>query len=283
MNEIDPLNLSAQVAYRAAGNPPPTTPATAISNCFPGLECDFRNVWRHIFEGIVLHESDNYVVAVEDEKFDNLRLCRLLYVEDDPLLVQVRGPTAPGTDPVVLGTTNLEWSNALAAKLSTPGAEFTCFFTNVPADVEPRIMDDFTPAQLREELLRTARSVKLRIRPFFASFTGRSGAVLLPAISKELLAPGDLTQSLCSPWQNDYRECACYYWAASRPDYVNIEAGPDGLSHGQHWFTRDRNGPREYIPDDLEDSRLFSYEDLFANWQKLLSFEIGGRDVPNPP
>jgi hypothetical protein len=283
MNEIDPLNLSAQVAYRAAGNPPPTTPATAISNCFPGLECDFRNVWRHIFEGIVLHESDNYVVEVEDKKFDNLKLCRLLYVEDDPLLVQVRGPTAPGTDPVVLGTTNLEWSNALAAKLSTPGAEFTCFFTNEPADVEPRIMDDFTPAQLREELLRTARSVKLRIRPFFASFTGRSGAVLLPAISKELLAPGDLTQSLCSPWQNDYRECACYYWAASRPDYVNIEAGPDGLSHGQHWFTRDRNGPREYIPDDLEDSRLFSYEDLFANWQELLSFEIRGRDVPNPP
>jgi hypothetical protein len=283
MNEIDPLNLSAQVAYRAAGNPPPTTPATAISNCFPGLECDFRNVWRHIFEGIVLHESDNYVVAIEDEKFNDLRLCRLLYVEDDPLLVQVRGPTAPGTDPVVLGTTNLEWSNALAAKLSTPGAEFTCFFTNEPADVEPRIMDDFTPAQLREELLRTARSVKLRIRPFFATYTGRSGAVLLPAISKELLAPGDLTQSLCSPWQNDYRECACYYWAASRPDYVNIEAGPDGLSQGQHWFTRDRNGPREYIPDDLEDSRLFSYEDLFANWQKLLSFEIGGRDVPNPP
>jgi hypothetical protein len=283
MNEIDPLNLSAQVAYRAAGNPPPTTPATAISNCFPGLECDFRNVWRHIFEGIVLHESDNYVVAVEDEKFNDLRLCRLLYVEDDPLIVQVRGPTAPGTDPVVLGTTNLEWSNALAAKLSTPGAEFTCFFTNEPADVEPRIMDDFTPEQLREELLRTARSVKLRIRPFFASFTGRNGAMLLPTISKELLAPGDLTQSLCSPWQNDYRECACYYWAASRPDYVNIEAGPDGLSRGQHWFTRDRNGPREYIPDDLEDSRLFSYEDLFANWQKLLSFEIGGRDVPNPP
>jgi hypothetical protein len=283
MNEIDPLNLSAQVAYRAAGNPPPTTPATAISNCFPGLECDFRNVWRHIFEGIVLHEADNYVVEVEDEKYKDLRLCRLLYVEDDPLIVQVRGPTAPGTDSVVLGTTNLEWSNALAAKLSTPGAEFTCFFTSEPADVEPRIMDDFTPEQLREELLRTARSVKLRIRPFFASFTGRSGAVLLPAISKELLAPGDLTQSLCSPWQNDYRECACYYWAASRPDYVNIEAGPDGLSHGQHWFTRDRNGPREYIPDDLEDSRLFSYEDLFANWQKLLSFEIGGRDVPNPP
>ena len=105
---------------------------------------------------------------------------------------------------------------------------------------------------------------------------------MLPAISRELLAPGDLTQSLCSPWQNDYRECACYYWAASRPDYVNIEAGPDGLSRGQQWFTKDRSGPLEYLPDDREDSRLFSYEDLFGQWQQLLKFEIGGRDVDGP-
>ena len=41
----------------------------------------------------------------------------------------------------------------------------------------------------------------------------------------ELPQPGELTQGLCSPWQNDYRECACYYWAASRPDYVNVVAG----------------------------------------------------------
>ena len=41
-------------------------------------------------------------------------------------------------------------------------------------------------------------------------------------IAREAVEPGELTQSLCSPWQNDYRECGCYYWAASRPDYVNV-------------------------------------------------------------
>ena len=30
----------------AAGNPPSTLPDSAISNCFPGLEFDFRNLWR---------------------------------------------------------------------------------------------------------------------------------------------------------------------------------------------------------------------------------------------
>jgi hypothetical protein len=30
--------------------------------------------------------------------------------------------------------------------------------------------------------------------------------------------PGELMQSLCSPWQHDFRDCACHYWAANHPD-----------------------------------------------------------------
>ncbi len=48
---IDPANRTAQLQYRAAGNPPSTQPHSAISNCYPGLEFDFRNVWRRMFEG----------------------------------------------------------------------------------------------------------------------------------------------------------------------------------------------------------------------------------------
>src|SRR5262249_9636119 len=44
----------AQLAYRGRGNPPMSHPMSAISNCFPGLEFDFRNIWRRIFVGIVL-------------------------------------------------------------------------------------------------------------------------------------------------------------------------------------------------------------------------------------
>ena len=128
-----------------------TTPETAISNCFPGLECDFRNVWRRIFEGIVLHEAEH------------------------------------------------------------------------------------------------------------------------------LLEPGDLTQSLCSPWQNDYRECACYYWAASRPDYVNVVPADDGASRGDNWMQKERVG--QYVLDSRADSRLITYDDLFVSWEKLLRFQIGGRDA----
>src|SRR3954465_1179833 len=62
---IKARNLAAQLHYTGRGNPPSTHPSSAISNAYPGLEMDFRNIWKHIFEGIELHESSNLVVAVE--------------------------------------------------------------------------------------------------------------------------------------------------------------------------------------------------------------------------
>ena len=37
---------------------------------------------------------------------------------------------------------------------------------------------------------------------------------------------GELTQSLCSPWQHDFRDCACHYWASNHPDVVLAEDRP---------------------------------------------------------
>lgn len=80
------------------------------------------------------------------------------------------------------------------------------------------------------------------------------------------------------PWQNDFRECVCYYWAASRPDYINVEPAPGGGSQGDNWMTRQRSG--QYVVDDYRDSRLINYQDLFNHWEKVLKFQLGGRDVP---
>jgi hypothetical protein len=103
-------------------------------------------------------------------------------------------------------------------------------------------------------------------------------------IAREMAGPGDLTQSLCSPWQNDYRECDCFYWAASRPDFVNVEPGKDGKSKGNNWMQKDRtdSGDKKYISDDEDGVRgnpvLVSYQDLFAAWEENLRFIIAGKD-----
>jgi len=71
--KLTPRNLSAQLHYVAAGNPVSSRPVTAVANCDPGLEMDFRAVWRRMFEGIVLREYDNLVVDVDPHPPDQGR------------------------------------------------------------------------------------------------------------------------------------------------------------------------------------------------------------------
>lgn len=263
--KLKPANLTAQLHHRGTGNPASVLPRSAISNCFPGLEFDFRNLWRRTFEGIVLVENNNYVVAAEDSQYDDLVTRRLLRVDGFDTNVLTQGPVFPGGDSGTLGSTAnpnavsfTEWSNSLARIMAKQGQDVVCEFTthqNATTEVL---------AAGAETLKRT-----LRVRKFFEGDSA--------AIARDLLQPGELTQGLCAPWQNDYRECACYYWAASRPDYVNVEPSKDGLSHGDMWLAKKRTG--SYVPDNRVDTRLYSYDDLFKDWQGLLSFIVRGKDA----
>jgi len=252
---IEPTNLTAQLHHRAAGNPPSTLPEAAISNCFPGLEFDVRNIWRRVFEGIEVHEAHGLVTAAEPEHEQLIGL-ELVEVADVRVMLAVRGPTRT-TEEALLDTTFMEWSNALAHVLAASvGQLVTCRFAAPVAvpDPDPPIV----------------ATVQLRVRPLMARSDTTNEPLAL--IDEDVAQPGELTQSLCSPWQNDYRECGCYYWAASRPDYVNRESTRQGPSIGNNWLARSRQ-PKVYDTPDLLD-----YEDLFRDWQGLLRFIVGGRD-----
>lgn len=273
MKKLLPRNLTAQLNYRAKGNPASTLPDSAISNSFPGLEFDFRNLWRRMFEGLVMSENSNYVFDVEDEQYRHLVKHRMLRVDGLPLVTTVTGPQMPGGDPITLGTqlnpsatAFMEWSNALMRLWEKQGQTVACDFT-----LEEAPYDTPIPSPIDGKVL----TVSLKLRKVFAVPPGASGPGV--GINPDLLKPGELTQGLCSPWQNDYRECACYYWAASRPDYVNVQPGPDGRSQGDNWMQKRRTG--DYVPDNRQDSRLFSYDDLFQQWQRLLHFQVHGRDA----
>lgn len=280
MSRIDPANRTAQLHYRAAGNPPSSLPESAISNCFPGLEFDFRNIWRRMFDGIEMHEADNYVLYGEGA-YQRLERHRLLLVAGTPTVVKLSGPQRPGGEPVSLtpngnpdGAWTMEWSNSMTAVLREhAGRTVLCHFTREVSPKPAGIPMD--PAHPDKPDYSKLEAVELTVRPLFGSsaVTGQPLAV----IDEGRVRPGELTQSLCSPWQNDYRECACYYWAASRPDYVNVEIAADGASIGNGWLAKDRE-PREYVLDDRQDSRLLSYEDLFRDWQGRLRFIVGGKD-----
>jgi len=277
---LRPRNDSArrhqEVHFVAKGNPVSSRPVMSVGNCTPGLEVDFRAVWRRLFEGIVLREYDNLVVEVTDASLKHLLHCRLLRVRyDDDKVSFLTMTTAVGpspadtvnqsvvyaTDANPLGLAPLEWSNALAHMLhDRAGRTVTGDFSVTPSPFDQQPWNDDKASYVSHELT---------VREFFEDDTS--------VISRVLAEAGELTQGLCSPWQNDYRECSCYYWASARPDFVNVEPTSVGASSGDNWFQKDRTG--EYIPDDYVDSRLVLYDDLFLDWEQWLRFAVRGKDA----
>jgi hypothetical protein len=297
--ELRPVNKSAELLYKAKGNPISSHPITAIGNCCPGLEFDFRAVWRRLFLGITLVEHDNLVVDA-DPQFQHLLGRRLLKIGDYEVVAEIKGPkTSDPTDSIVVTTEEnphgvicMEWSNSLARVLNTnkAGDKVACIFsggdpwgprTGLPEELKSKDAKGPKDSKVSSDPKHDPKDHKdpddqkkkwleqeLEIRDFF-----ESGSAV---ISEELAEAGELTQGLCSPWQNDFRECSCYYWASSRPDYVNVTIGPDGTSRGDNWLQKERTG--DYLPDDYQDSRLIVYDDLFREWERILKFQVGGWD-----
>lgn len=277
VGRLTPRNLTAQIHHAARGNPLSSRPEAAVANCCPGLEVDFRAVWRRMFEGLELREYDNMIVRADGPlaRFARHRLLAIRMPGEEapvattnPILGQP--PSDPGQQMVLTTSANpaglaaLEWSNALARVLARWQGR----------DVECLVSSDASEAQMAlSETPPNYEAVMLRVRTFFEPGTAVIAAALAEA--------GELTQGLCSPWQNDYRECSCYYWASARPDFVNVEPGPDGLATGDNWLQKRRTG--RYVPDDYVDTRLVFYDDLFADWEKWLRFQIGGRDAEGEP
>lgn len=273
-----PRNRTAHVLYEAAGNPISSRPVTAVANCCPGLEFDFRAVWRRIFKGLVLREWDSLVVDVDDDCPRDKRFLkghRLLRIhlpgqksdeEGIRVVTEITGPAASDprnevkltTDMNPAGLAPLEWSNALSRVLAHQGGRLDCEFTRDEA---------WELSDLPQPWQDTVRA-EFEVRPFFDDDTA--------VISRALADAGELTQGLCSPWQNDYRECSCYYWASARPDYVNVEPTDNGLSKGFNWLQKKHSG--EYVPDDYVDPRLVHYDDLFHDWERWVRIQVRGRD-----
>ncbi|WP_196891903.1 hypothetical protein [Aureivirga marina] len=311
-NGIDAADFRKQLNYRGKGNPLTILSKTAISNCFPGLEFDFRNLWRRALKGILLIENNNYVLDA-DEEFRSLIHHRLVGIEGKPTMVPTYGPTMPNGPSIPLitkdnpnGVSFMEWSNNMAAMLQNQGKKVKCYFTAKESPEEVVVTEEMlaeadkayeakkkkhkkekvpmesivllnTISFVKDEkipshLVDTPLPLKVVELEVNKIFEGNSAA-----FTDTIIEPGDLTQGLCAPWQNDYRECACYYWAATRPDFVNVLPNSKGLSSGDTWMAKKRTG--HYIPDNIVNSQLLSYDDLFINWEGELNFIVKGFDA----
>lgn len=228
LGKLLPRNLAAfragadpaQVRALVPGNPASTLLESGVGNCFPGLEFDMRNLERRFFPFL---EVDT----------DLRRVLQVAAVD----LAGAQAAAAAGTIDA-----------ATLAAYQTLAAATGWSIRRMAGDFGPLGMLDFDLGQLTFasmgqnrlptdgwtaiRLLKEQSVVTLslvRQGGQTARIAGRRNRYLDPngALST-MFAVGELSQSLCSPWTHDFRDCGCYYWATNHPDIALPPLAPAG-------------------------------------------------------
>jgi hypothetical protein len=206
-----PLNLPARAKMNdtVAGNPETSRLESAVANSFPGLEIDHRNLDRRFFPGLVfdflsdgpMHGAILTSVDPNDPEQPQNEHSQEVLEELDRLL--------PGTS-IFLHALEQKGKRVTLGK---PDA------SNVVdrGVVAWRLVRMLQPGRVSIELAQYEGKVLKKVHKLSATrrtFQSESGVL------SEAYIPGELTQSLCSPWQHDFRDCTCNYWASNHPDIV---------------------------------------------------------------
>jgi hypothetical protein len=237
--KIYPRNLTARAAYRVAGNPESTRLESGVGNCYPGLEFDHRNLDRRFLPGLVVE-----FVSQGDASDPNVALGggRLISTDlRDPGLTPAldAGPEERAGLQQMLADLRasvdaLGRGDWFLFALTQGGRRIEFIDKSTPATPVPldgmvvwRLVRGVEPAAVEVELRARAMPnnealpAPVVLRGWRRRFTDPTTGVISPAYQ-----PGEMTQSLCSPWQHDFRDCGCTYWASNHPDIVMVEDPP---------------------------------------------------------
>ena len=293
---IIPRNRSAR-SVGVAGNPATARLASGVGNCFPGLEMDVRNLEGRFFPGILFRVVTAPLKPVP-EALPNQAGIRLVYLDylTDPMLPQRGG--AAWVDTLLAtytGDTGIALSNGrwYLHWLEQDGKRISCCEADgTPYDGETlwrfvRCLSADTPLKIAV-IRRDGPDPKpvVELAGLRRRYTGDSGVI------DTAYPPGELTESMCNPWQHDFRDCACYYWASNHPDVVLGEADPAVAIDGEpadattaitwlDWLRRDRSPAGAVAaPASRAEAREAQIDHFEINrrWQDL-AYVIGGREV----
>nr|QEO74234.1 hypothetical protein [uncultured bacterium] len=259
---LRPINLAARLSHRAVGNPEAASLASGVANCYPGLEFDHRNLDRRFLPGLVVEFDD----SGSSEAFGAV----VVEVDlDDPLLANseheslVRELTALKAD-MEARPESLWWIVELAQ-----GEAVTARELHREAMRAWRAVRSLAPGPVRVVLQQFQDGRPL---PPLRVLEGRRRPYLDEAGTIDVgFQAGELTQSLCSPWQHDFRDCGCHYWASNHPDIALVADAPSDPPRGvglKNWL-------RARHPDDAP--REMGHYELNQRFQDL-PVVLGGRE-----
>jgi len=299
--KLFPRNLTARAAYVVRGNPVSARPESGVENTHPGLEWDQRNLDCFFFAGLSLEFQfidGARVVGIDPARLpagsgllegDAGKDLRLLYIygrfgaaPETYVLRELAG--LDGYD-VLRTIRDLEQGHVLVVvgrtlTLADAGsADAIGQYFSVLSGLQAADGSAWPDAKtLALPVTRDPNGVLLlaALAGTRAEFVASDG-VIDPAV----VAPGELTRSLCAPWQWDFADCGCHYWASSKPDIVvGAEGGAQTLN-----FQRVRNkapaGPpaKDYAQWTAD---LISSQDMINHWQTL-PFVVSERETETLP
>jgi hypothetical protein len=283
--KIFPRNLTARATAQIAGNPVTSRLESAVGNCFPGLEFDHRNLDRRFFVGLVFEVTDLgvHLISVDLNDPD--------LVQQGNLRKKLTGDTG----------SRLQTGKWILQSISQ-GGKTIVMSQDLGITVSWRLVHSLEPGPVTIELKRQAEQAGERVPTESVVLTGNRRTFVGPTgVISTAYAPGELTQSLCSPWMHDFRDCACYYWASNHPDIVLAEdpPGEPTLPSGApddpvlamtpiDWLRTDRTStkPAQATEDANRQGQIDHYE-INQRWQDLAIVlrgrEIGGVYQPQEP
>jgi Ferritin-like len=315
MSKIQPRNLPAKRLERlVVGNPVTTRIEDGVANCFPGLEFDHRNLDRRFFPGLIfsfvdppaddghlgahlaavdtsdpaLYPAADDISVPDYERKHAAHLASQLGGDAGTRLqsgawylasITQRGTTIELTDPTTKPRANLAGSTVWRMVRMLAPAEVTIVLEQRRPPAGAHRANGKAANDKRPAITLTGWR-----RRFIDTATGLlSGAY----------SPGELGQSLCSPWMHDFRDCACNYWAANHPDivYPAIPLGDQTLGTENvsdpllanvrvDWLRSDRFPSGDVqapgTADGVRGAQIDHYE-INRRWQDL-DFVLGNRE-----
>jgi len=291
-NKIFPRNLTARAAYQVPGNPPSTRPESGVENSFPGLEFDTRSLEACFFPGLRVAFQHGDGARVEQVRRDRGAAVPAsgLTDADRPLFmwavggkISFRANEPAFTRFTLKGLSGSDVLRRVRALMPGPVALLLgpkpVMSADIPDDAKDAFKKDPTAGPWSRIERRGGKVAWALLVDSRAEHLDQYGVIDLQDHE-----PGELTQTLCSPWQYDFRECGCHYWAANRPDMVTAD------DRFTYFMRRNRARPAE--PDVPEPGGRVSFTLTHAQiiagaWNDVLPVVLNDREeplaVPPPP
>jgi len=282
--KIHPRNRTAWQLQRTTGNPVTTLLESGVGNCYPGLEMDIRNLERRFFPFLAV-DLLGPRAAIAEVNIAAARTSNTLTPEQLATYERLAQDTADPNQPfwfIRRIDGNFGPFGPMLLDLDTVGQ------AGLPGDAwaAVRVIPEGDALTLHLSLGRLANAPT-------ATLTGRRQAYLAPSGAlSSFFVPGEMTQSLCSPWTHDFRDCGCHYWASNHPDIAQLQkpadASPTFEGDRMVAWQRSVKGSFENPPAPARADRRsveMAYYEINNRWQELAVVldgrEQGGAYAPN--